>query len=61
VDVVGVGGGTLLVLMIEASHPLYTRIRSSLYIYNAVQVQHMLLWLVVIRMQPHTCNCNGKD
>jgi hypothetical protein len=57
VDVVCVGGGYLLVLTIEASHPLHTHSRSSLYIYKVFQ--HLLQWLVVIRMQPHTCN--GKD
>ena len=48
-DVVGIGGGSLLVLMIEAPHSLHTHSRSSLYIYNAIQ--HLLQWLVVIRMQ----------
>jgi hypothetical protein len=47
VDVVGVGGGSLLVLMIEAPHSFHTHIRSSLYI------QHMLQWLQVTRMLPH--------
>ena len=36
--------------MIEAPHPLHTHIRSSSYIYNVFQ--HLLLWLVGIRMQP---------
>jgi hypothetical protein len=40
-----------LVLMIEAPHSLHTHSRSSLYIYNAIQ--HLLLWLQVIRMLPH--------
>jgi hypothetical protein len=40
VDVVGVGGGFLLVLMIETPHSLHTHSRSSLYIYNAIQ--HLL-------------------
>jgi hypothetical protein len=57
VGVVCIGGGYLLVLTIEASHPLHTHSRSSLYIY--IVFQHLLQWLVVIRMQPHTCN--GKD
>jgi len=46
VDVVGVLGGSLLVLMIEAPHSLHTHIRSSLYIYKVFQ--HLELWLVVI-------------
>jgi hypothetical protein len=49
VDVVGVAGGSLLVLMFEAPHFLHTHIRSSLYIYNAIQ--HLLRWLVIISMQ----------
>jgi len=56
-DVVGIGGGYLLVLIIQAPHSLHTHSRSSLYIYNAIQ--HLRQWLQVIRMQPHTCN--GKD
>jgi hypothetical protein len=36
VDVVGIGGGSLLVLMIKTPHTLHTHIRSSLYIYNAI-------------------------
>jgi hypothetical protein len=36
----GLGGRSLLVLMIEAPHPPYTHSRSSLYIYNAIQ--HLL-------------------
>ena len=55
-DVVGIGGGSLLVLLIKVPHPLHTHRRSSSYIFNAIQ--HLLLWLG-IRMQPHTCN--GKD
>jgi hypothetical protein len=50
VDVVGIGGGYLLVLTIESSHPLHTHRRSSLYIY--IVFQHLLLWLQVIRMPP---------
>jgi hypothetical protein len=50
VGVVCVGGGYLLVLTIEASHPLHTHSRSSLYIY--IVFQHLLQWLVVIRMPP---------
>jgi hypothetical protein len=57
VDAVGIGGGYLLVLLIEAPHSLHTHSRSSSYIYSVIQ--NLLLWLVVIRMQPHTCN--GKD
>jgi hypothetical protein len=50
VDVdVGLAGGSLLVLTFEAPHSLHTHSRSSLYIYNAIQ--HLLQWLVVIRMQ----------
>jgi len=41
----------LLVLMIETPHPLHTHIRSSLYLYKVFQ--HLLQWLVVIRMLPH--------
>jgi hypothetical protein len=37
-----------LVLMIEASHPLHTHNRSSLYICNAIQ--HLLLWLQVLKV-----------
>ena len=45
VDVVGVAGGSLLVLMFEAPHTLHTHSRSTLYIYK---VFHCLLqWLVV--------------
>jgi hypothetical protein len=51
VGVVGVRGGFLLVLMIQTSHSLHTHSRSSLYVYNPVQ--HLLLWLQVIRMLPH--------
>jgi hypothetical protein len=51
VDVVGIGGRYLLVLTIEASHPLHTHSRSSLYIY--IVFQHLLQFLVVIRMPPH--------
>jgi hypothetical protein len=55
VDVVGVRDGSMLVLMIESPHPLHTHISSFLYIYNAIQ--HLLLWLVVIRMLPHPDTC----
>jgi hypothetical protein len=42
----------MLYVMIEALHiPLHTHSRSSLYICNAIQ--HLLLWLQVIRMLPH--------
>jgi hypothetical protein len=50
-DLLGVGSWSMLVLMIEASHPLHTHSRFSLYIYNAIQ--NLLLWLQVIRMPPH--------
>jgi hypothetical protein len=53
---VGVGGGYLLVLIIEAPHPLHTHSRSALYIYNAIQ--HLLLWLQVIRMPSHPYICS---
>jgi hypothetical protein len=35
-----IGGGSLLVFIIEASNPLHTHSRSSLYIYTAIQ--HLL-------------------
>jgi len=56
VDVVGIGGGSLFVLMIETPHTLHTHSRSSLYIYNAIQ--HLQQWLPVIRMQPHPDICS---
>jgi hypothetical protein len=43
--VVGIAGGSLLVLMFESPHSLHTHIRSSLYIYNAIQC--LLQWIVV--------------
>ena len=46
-----VGGGYLLVLMIEAPHPLHTHSRSTSYIYKVFK--HLELWLVVIRIPPH--------
>jgi hypothetical protein len=49
VDVVGVSGGSLLVLVFEAPHSLHTHIRSSLYICNAIQ--HLLQQLQAISMQ----------
>ena len=55
-DVVGIGGGSLLVLLIEVPHTLHTHSRSSLYIYNAIQ--HLEQWLPVIRMQPHPDICS---
>ena len=33
------------------THPLHTHSRSTSYIYNVFQ--HLVLWLVVIRMQVH--------
>jgi hypothetical protein len=51
VDVVGVGGGSLLVLMIEASQPLHTHRRTSLYIHKVFQ--YLLQFVVVVRMPPH--------
>jgi hypothetical protein len=43
--VLGVGGGSTLVLMVMVKTPqtLYTHSRSSLYIYEVFQ--HLLLWL----------------
>ena len=55
VDVVGIGGGYLLVLMIQAPHSIHTHSRSSLYMYNAIQ--HLWKWLPVIRMPPHPEIC----
>ena len=63
-DVVGIGGGYLLVLLIEVPHSLHTHSRSysihthsrsSLYIYNVIQ--HLRQWLQVIRMPPHPDIC----
>ena len=50
---VAVAGGSLLVLMIEAPHSLHTYSRSSSYSYIYNAIQHLLQWLVVIRMLPH--------
>jgi hypothetical protein len=55
VNVVGLGGGSLLVLLIEYPHSFHTHIRSSIYIYNATQ--HLLQWLQVIRMLTHPYIC----
>ena len=41
--------------MIDAPHPLHTHIRSSLYIY--IVCQHLIPWLVFIRMQPQPDVC----
>jgi hypothetical protein len=57
VDVVGVGGGSLLVHIIEAPHSFHTHIRSTLSIYNKM-FQHLQLCLVVIRMLPHPYMCS---
>jgi hypothetical protein len=56
-----VAGGSLLVLMIEHPHSLYTHIRSSSYTYNASQ--HLLQWIVVIRMQlqPDICSMEPES
>ena len=54
-DVVGIGGGYLLVLMIEVPHSIHTHSRSSLYIHNVIQ--HLRQWLQVIRMPPHPDIC----
>jgi hypothetical protein len=61
VEVVGVAGGSLLVLMIETPHPLHTLISSFLYIYNAIH--HLLQWLVAIRMQlqPDICSLGPES
>jgi hypothetical protein len=56
VDVVGVAGGSLLVLIVEASNTLHTLSRSSLYIYIAIE--HQQQWLVAIRMLPHPDICS---
>ena len=50
-DVVGIVGGYLLVLLIEVPHSIHTHSRSSLYIYNAIQ--HLRQWLQAISMLPH--------
>jgi len=55
VDAVGIGGGSMLLLMIETPHPVHTHSRSSLYIYNAIQ--HLRQWLQVISMPPHPDIC----
>jgi hypothetical protein len=58
VVVVGVAGGSLLVLMIETPHTLHTQSRSTLYICKYKVFQHLLQWLVV-RCNPSlflTCN-----
>ena len=41
---------SMMWVMIEACHWIHTHIRSLLYIY--IVFQHLLLWLVVIWMQP---------
>ena len=46
VDVVGIGGGSLLVLMIKTPYPFHTHSRSSLYIY---EVFHDLTLLIVAK------------
>jgi hypothetical protein len=56
VDVVGVAGGSLLVLIVEVSNPLHTLSRSSLYIYIAIE--HLQQRLVAIRMLPHPDMCS---
>ena len=48
-DFVGIGGGSLFVLMIDTPSPVHTHSRSSLYIYKVFQ--HLRQWPVVIRMQ----------
>ena len=39
-------------------HPLHTHVRSTSYIY--IVFQHLLLWLVVIRMQPNLISALGR-
>jgi hypothetical protein len=56
VVVVGIGGGFLLVLIIVAPNSFHTHIKSSLYMYNAVQ--HLLQRLQVIMMQPQPDICS---
>jgi hypothetical protein len=46
-DVLGLKAGSLLVLMLETPHTLHTLRRSPL----CNEFQHLLQWLVVIRMQ----------
>ncbi len=48
VDFLAVGVRVTVGLMIKTPHPLHTHRRSYLYIYDAIQ--HLLQWLVVIRM-----------
>ena len=48
VDFLAVGVRVTVDLMIKTPHPLHTHRRSYLYIYDAIQ--HLLQWLVVIRM-----------
>ena len=55
-DVVGIGGRFLLVVMIEVHHTLHTHSRSSSYIYKVFQ--HLLQFLVVIRMPSHPDICS---
>jgi hypothetical protein len=61
--VVGIAGGSLLVLMFESPHSLHTHIRSSLYIYNAIQ--RLLQWLVVVvismQFQPDICSMEPES
>ena len=59
--VVGIGGGSLFVLMIETPHTLHTHSRSSLYLYKVFQ--HLRQCLVVIRMQlqPDICSQGPKS
>jgi hypothetical protein len=54
--VLGVIAGFYVGSLIGASHPLHTHRRSTLYIYK--EFQHLLQWLVVIRMQlqPNICS-----
>ena len=48
--------GMMLYVMIEAPYPVHTHSSSALYIYKVFQ--HLLQWLVVIRMQHHTDICS---
>jgi len=48
----------MLWIMMETPHSLHTHSRSTLYIYKVLQ--HLQLWLMVIRMQPQPDICSWK-
>ena len=50
-DFLGAGVRVTVGCMIENPHILHTHSRSTLYIYIYKVFQHLLQWLVVIRMQ----------